>query len=406
MISNYFIEFVIKYGNISILLSLLIEMLGLPVPGETLLAFIGYLIWKSRGSSLVWAIVFAVMGTLLGAILAYRIGFRYGEGFILRYGRYVSITKEKLDRTEAAVNRNRAFILIFSRFIPGIRPIIAYLCGTSKVDFTSFIIYNLIGSVIWCTTFLGLGFTLGDNWREIEHVARGYIYIALLLLIFIFVVIRYLGKYRIMIFSIAFPFMLFVKLSEDLIRNELSQFDQTIYSFLSGFISKDTTAVMKGFTYLGSSPTLILIAIASYIILRKNQRYFLYGHFIAANLGITWIFDELFKLAFHRQRPDILRLVEAGGFSFPSGHSMVSMSFYGLILYFVFINTESSFRRYTFASLLCLLILSIGVSRVYLGVHYASDVLAGFSAGLAWLAVFITLINKYFLQKRYIPPEA
>lgn len=403
MIKNYLIAFIVKYGNISILASLFIEFLGFPVPGETLMAFMGYLTWKSTGKSLILAIVFAVIGTFLGALFAYGIGYRYGEGFLLKFGRYVSITKEKLDRTEAAVNKNRALLLIFSRFIPGVRPIVAYLSGISKINFSSFLIYNLIGSIIWCSTFIGLGFTLGENWREIEHIAKGYIYIIALLIVFIFVVIRYFGRYRIMIFSIALPVMLFIKLSEDLIRNELSPFDQGIYNFLSEFISKDMTVVMKWFTYLGSSPTLIIIAVLSYIVLQKNQRYFLYGHFIAANLGITWLIDETFKFAFHRQRPDILRLVEASGFSFPSGHSMVSMSFYGLILYFVYINTENSFRRYAFTALLSLLILCIGISRIYLGVHYASDVLAGFSAGFAWLALFITLVNKYFLQKRYIP---
>jgi undecaprenyl-diphosphatase len=150
-------------------------------------------------------------------------------------------------------------------------------------------------------------------------------------------------------------------------------------------------------TYMGSAQTLILISVLNYLIVRKDKRYSLYGKVIAVNLGITWIFNEIFKVIFHRQRPDILRLVEAGGFSFPSGHSMVSISFYGLILYFVYKNIENGFIRYLLVAFLILLIVSIGISRVYLGVHYASDVLAGFSAGAAWLAVFIALVNKYYL---------
>jgi undecaprenyl-diphosphatase len=405
LIKSYLILFTEKYGGISLLIFLFLEFLGLPVPGETLMAFMGYLTWKAHGSSLVLSIALVLVGTFLGAIFAYGVGHKYGENVLLKYGRYVSLTMEKLDRAESMINKNRAVLLIFSRFIPGVRPIVAYLSGISKIRFSEFLLYNLIGSAIWCTTFIGMGFVLGENWRVLENLAKGYIYIALLLLVFIFVVIRYFGKYRIMIFSIAFPVMIFIRLSEELIRNQLATFDQDIYGFLAGFISKDMTVVMKAFTFIGSSPTVIIIAVLSFIILRKSQRYFLYGHFIAANLGITWIFDEAFKLLFHRQRPNILRLAEASGFSFPSGHSMVSMSFYGLILYFVYINTENHFRKYTFTVLLGLMILFIGISRIYLGVHYASDVLAGFSAGFAWVAIFITLINKYFLQKRYIVPK-
>lgn len=405
MIKSYFIAFIMKYGDISIFVSLFLEFLGLPLPGETLMTFMGYLTWKNTGQSFALAIVSAALGTFLGAMVAYGIGFRYGEGFLLKYGKYVFITKEKLERTEKLVYKYEALLLIFSRFIPGVRNITPFLCGISRVRFRAFLFYNFIGSVIWCSTFIGLGFILGENWRKIESVAKGYIYIALLLLAFIFIVVRYFGRYRIMIFSIAFPTMLFIRLSAELMENGLTAFDQNIYNFLSRFISKDVTPVMVGMTYLGSAPVLIFIAILSYIILRKNQKYFLYGHFIAANLSITWLFDEVFKLAFQRQRPDILRMIEASGFSFPSGHSMVSMSFYGLLLYFIYINTKNSLRRYIYTAIFSLLIISIGISRIYLGVHYASDVLAGFSAGFAWLAIFITLVNKYFLQKRYIPPK-
>ena len=114
---------------------------------------------------------------------------------------------------------------------------------------------------------------------------------------------------------------------------------------------------------------------------------------IALNLAIVSVLNEAFKVIFHRERPDILRLVEAGGFSFPSGHSMISMSFYGFIAYLFYANMKSRWK-YLIISMFSVIILLIGISRIYLGVHYASDVLAGFSAGLTWLAIFVMLINK------------
>jgi undecaprenyl-diphosphatase len=399
LIKNYFITLIQQYGNSGIIVSLALEFLGLPIPGEPLMAFLGYLTWKNSNESLILSIIYAVIGTFLGSILAYAIGFRYGENFLIKYGRYIFITQDKLEYTERMVNKNKVLLLLFSRYIPGARHIVPYLSGISKIKLSSFLFYNLIGSIIWCISFIGLGFVLGENWNRIETIAKGYFYIIVLLIGFIFIVIKYFGKYKKMIFTVTFPVLLFIKLSEDLIRNELVIFDKTIYDYISTFISKSTTTIMVVITYMGSASILVLIALLTYVILRRNKNCTLYGKVIAVNLGATWILNEVFKVIFHRQRPDILRLVEVGGFSFPSGHSMVSLSFYGLILYFIYKNTKNSFIKYLLVIFFSLLILFIGISRIYLGVHYASDVLAGFSAGFAWLAIFITLINKYYLQE-------
>lgn len=81
--------FIEKYGDPSILACLFLEFLGLPVPGETLMAYLGYLTWKSGGRSVMLPIFYAAIGTILGALFAYGIGYRYGEGILLKYGRYV-----------------------------------------------------------------------------------------------------------------------------------------------------------------------------------------------------------------------------------------------------------------------------------------------------------------------------
>jgi undecaprenyl-diphosphatase len=93
----------------------------------------------------------------------------------------------------------------------------------------------------------------------------------------------------------------------------------------------------------------------------------------------------LTKFFFHRERPLIKHLVEASGLSFPSGHSMVSASFYGLLIYLSWHNIENRVLHYVISGLLILTILLIGCSRVYVHVHYATDVMAGFSAGFLWV---------------------
>jgi undecaprenyl-diphosphatase len=87
-------------------------------------------------------------------------------------------------------------------------------------------------------------------------------------------------------------------------------------------------------------------------------------------------------------------LEEARGLSFPSGHALMSVTFYGLLIYIVFKNVANKSLRWTLISLLLVLILTIGFSRIYLRVHYASDVIAGFCVGLLWLVICVAVLNK------------
>lgn len=112
---------------------------------------------------------------------------------------------------------------------------------------------------------------------------------------------------------------------------------------------------------------------------------------LAASLVGSTLLNEGLKLLFRRLRPDILILHEAGGYSFPSGHSMAAMTFYGLLAYLAYRYGPQGYQR-VLCLLPCLLIVAVGLSRIYLGVHFASDVLAGYLAGICWLGVFIVFI--------------
>ena len=116
--------------------------------------------------------------------------------------------------------------------------------------------------------------------------------------------------------------------------------------------------------------------------------------YISINLIVTAIFNLLLKNIIRRNRPVGYRLVEETGFSFPSGHSMASMAFYGLIIYLVFKYVKNKYAKIALCTFLSILIASIGISRIYLGVHYASDVLAGFMISLSYLTLFTHLIKN------------
>lgn len=105
--------------------------------------------------------------------------------------------------------------------------------------------------------------------------------------------------------------------------------------------------------------------------------------------GVTLM--QVLKMIFSRERPPLPWLGTAGGFSFPSGHSLMTTVFYGFLLFLVVRNRKAwAGRKWLIATLGCLPVL-VGLSRVYLGVHYASDVLAGWAAGLAWAGVWMVV---------------
>ena len=102
--------------------------------------------------------------------------------------------------------------------------------------------------------------------------------------------------------------------------------------------------------------------------------------------------NQVLKHIFLRARPVGIKLITESGFSFPSGHSMVGVAFYGYLIYLIIYSNLDKWKKTLFSSLLVLLILLIGISRIYLGVHFASDVIGGFALSLAYLIVFINFI--------------
>lgn len=390
-----------QYGNPILFIGLAAEYLGFPfVPGEAMMAFVGYLGLKASGLAVIYSILFASAGTFTGSIIAWFIAYKYGEGVVLKLGKPIHLTKESLDRTRVTFYRHPALLIIFSRFVPGVRHVVPYLSGICRIEVKKYSVLSLIGSLLWCGSFIGLGSLLGDQWNTVVSLAKTYSLALLLLIVFIFVTMRYFKNHQRIIFAIALPLFLFIKLSEDVIKQELSVFDSTIYNFVASLITEDMTDFMKFLSYLGSGFVLISITVIVILVLYKKKKYSFYGWMIGINLLTSTILNEFFKMVFHRQRPNILRLINITGFSFPSGHSMIGLCFYGFIAYILWVNIKNIWR-YPLVLLLAALIISIGISRIYLGVHYASDVLGGFSAGLAWLAVFITISENMHKKFSY-----
>lgn len=187
----------------------------------------------------------------------------------------------------------------------------------------------------------------------------------------------------------------FLSLAEDVFHKEIMNGDIIGYKIVSTFLISDfATPIAKFITNFGGAIFLIVLTI-TLILLIKNKKI---GFSIFLNLASVTILNQLLKRILQRPRPTEFRIVEESGYSFPSGHSMVSMAFYGYLIYLIYKYVENKYIKWISIIMLSILICSIGVSRIYLGVHYTSDVLGGFLISISYLIIYISAVNKFLIE--------
>ena len=186
--------------------------------------------------------------------------------------------------------------------------------------------------------------------------------------------------------------------------HETNGLDDAAFRFFNSITTSNTTAVMEAFTVLGGHYFLVPanLSIVAFAYFMRKDTWFAIKTFSVAFSSLLLMFG--LKLLFTRPRPLTPLLGEASGYSFPSGHAFMSFTFFGLLIYLVHNKIQHKVTRLVVIGLLLVTTLMVGSSRIYLRVHYATDVLAGFSLGVMWLVISIWLLNKIEKNKRKLPP--
>lgn len=177
----------------------------------------------------------------------------------------------------------------------------------------------------------------------------------------------------------------FAWLAEEVVRGRTQQFDDRIRMFVHAHADPALTTAMRGVSLIGEPWFLIVLGVPAVVwfVWKGWRRTVL---LFAITLAGAEVLDQLLKLMFHRPRPaTFFALTEPMGYSFPSGHALVSCAFFGGLAVFAAARTGSRARRCLYYTVAALLIAAIGFSRIYLGVHYPSDVLGGYAAAVVWL---------------------
>ena len=188
----------------------------------------------------------------------------------------------------------------------------------------------------------------------------------------------------------------FLALAEDVFNKEIMNGDIIGYKIISTFLISDfATPIAKFITNFGGAIFLTILTIILFILI-KNKKI---GISIFANLVIIAGLNQLIKHILQRPRPTEFRIIQETGYSFPSGHSMVSMAFYGYLIYLIYKHIKNKYIKWSSIVLISILICFIGISRIYLGVHYTSDVLGGFLISISYLIIYASTVNKFLIEK-------
>jgi undecaprenyl-diphosphatase len=194
-------------------------------------------------------------------------------------------------------------------------------------------------------------------------------------------------------------FLVFCIIAYFVVTENAAGFDDPIRQFVYSLRMDGLNTLLEGITYLGNWQSIVMVSL---LLLAYDKTRIPYG-VLGATVAITdTLLNKGLKQLFERARPDdVLPLIEQGGYAFPSGHSVTSMAFYGMLLFLVQTRMEDRKKANALSIVLILLIALIGPSRIYLGVHYPTDVLAGWAEGIFVATAVYTLAFK-FVPHRFL----
>ncbi len=193
LFSDSVFAWISQYGYPCLFGLLVLGIVGLPVPDETLLVFCGYLIWKGKLQPLLTFLA-GFGGSVCGISLSYYLGRSFGQKLIHRYGRSIHLTPERLDRIHGLFERFGSWLLTVGYFIPGVRHFSALVAGTTDLPYPAFALFAYLGAALWVAVFLSFGYIFGDRWQQTSASFHKYALIATGVLILVALIVWFVRR--------------------------------------------------------------------------------------------------------------------------------------------------------------------------------------------------------------------
>jgi undecaprenyl-diphosphatase len=382
----------------------------------------------------IWlVIVSAAAGAIAGDNAGYWLGRKGGIALVARYGRKVGLNEAKLVRVRAFFDRHGARTVFIGRFIALLRSWAAALAGVARMPYATFSLYNALGGVTWAAIFGGLGYAFARNLPRLQRYV-GQVSLALVLLAALGIVVllgvrwfrnnsdrlgtavtarwrqlasgEYLGLHLTIGFLVSLTALwVFGAVTEDVVHHDpLTVVDLQAAAWLRAHASPVGDRIAVVVASLGSPAALAALALVVAAVLAYRRWWIVLMGWIAAFAGgatLDWVLRQLI------QRPPPVgatAFISGGSFSFPSGYAMDSLIGYGMLAYLLIAHWPWGRRhRVGVTSFIFTLVLAIGLSGLYLGAHYPSDVIGGYAAGVVWLAACVTGIEIALRQRGLAP---
>jgi len=422
-----------------------VAFIGLAIPGTIFNVFIGFLAGSGLFDiyDLFW---FAFLGAICGDGLSFYLGKRAKKLFKPENGIFKS---NYLFKGEEFFKKHGAKSVFLGRFIGPLRPIIPFVAGMFKMKTKKFIFWNILSAFLWAIFYLALGYFFGQGWQIITAWSSraGIFVLALIIFLLLFYLLKKIilteGKgfflfSKSILFSIAQGItknpevinliknhpLIFSFINRRIDRTKFSGLPLTLFSLVFIYILSLFLGIIKAIIktapiaeadirlenllYVFRQP--LIVKFFSYLTLLGQWQVALSLTILASLLFWLWhkrnyilpfwltlagteIFVFLGKLVVERPRPLDVGYYLEKSYSFPSGHSALSIALFGFWVYFGWRNIKSWKRKLNLLFACLLIILAVGFSRLYLGLHYLSDVLGGYLLGLLWLIIGINLIE-------------
>lgn len=390
------------WGYWLILLASTIEaspLLGIIIPGQTIVMFGGFLV-KMEILHFWGVAAVAAIGAIMGDFVGYALGRKYGHDFIVKYGKYFLLKEKNYEKTKKLIHEHTGKTLFIGRFNSITRALSPFVAGSVHVGFYRFLFFNITGGICWALSFTILGYIFGHSFALVSKYVGRFILAGFIIGGFLIYAYHFLNKkrhlfakYHLRLLALnIISIYLFSKMLEDLIDNEwIIKIDHFINTSVPLWWSPILNKIMILITTIGDKVVIIPLTFLVFIFLIYRKKWYNSLLLIFA-VGGGGLLELIVKSIVKRPRP-VNSLIFRSDFSFPSGHAIVAIIFFSLLLYFFKNEIKNKFGKMLFIIGNITLFLAISFSRIYLNIHWTSDVIAGLALGLFWLS-FLVLVFK------------
>jgi len=406
--------------------------LGFVFPGEIAVILGGVLAFQGR-ITLAGAIAAAVTGAIIGDSVGYEVGKHYGTRLLagpLR--RFIKV--EHQERATTFLRRHGGKAIFIGRFTAALRALIPGMAGIAQIPYPTFLLYNALGGAAWGSGFTLLGYLAGNGYKRVQHTAGRASALLLGLVVTILIItaiaraiarnperlrawwsrqlerpvlrwfrapLEFLGRrfrpgealglgltaglISITLIGVGFG----IVLKDVAQQQDLVHFDRPFLDFLIRHTEGGVTLAMKVITLFGN-PVFIAAVAAILFIVFVTQRAWPRAFLMAAAPAGAYLLERLVRAIVHRPRPPVHALVHATGSSFPSAHATMAAAFYGAVALLLARATSSWKLKVMIWTVVFVFVSLIGFSRLYLRVHWLTDVVGGEALGALWTTVVVS----------------